>query len=74
LYPALIFYDLAGMGGYDGFASPAMMVEYGAWASTSGSSLVYTLFNITYFLWLLSLVNIPIAVGISLKLLRDRNR
>ena len=62
LYPALIYGDLAGMGGYDGFASPEMMIEYGAWASaTSGHAPAYLIFAGLYAIWLLSLANLPVA-------------
>lgn len=68
LYPAFVYGDLAGTGGYDGFASPAMMLKDGVWATTNGRSLVYTVFGIANCVWLLSLINIPVAVGIALKL------
>jgi hypothetical protein len=67
LYPALVYSDLAGLGGYDGFATPAMMLEHGAWATTNSRSLVYTLFSIVNWVWLLSLMNTPVAIGISVK-------
>ena len=33
LYPALVYGDLSGMGGYDGFATAEMMITYGSWAT-----------------------------------------
>jgi hypothetical protein len=65
LYPALIYGDLAGMGGYDGYASPEMMTEYGVWKSVaSDHTPIYFIFAGTSLIWLLSVVNLPIAVVI----------
>ena len=61
-YPAMVYYDLAGMGGYDGFASPEMMLKHGAWApATSGHTFVYHAFEALALLWLLALMNLPVA-------------
>ena len=72
LYPAWIYYDLAGMGGYDGFASLEMMRKYGAWSSNIVNSVEYIAFSILTVLWLFSLLNIPIAALLAFKLLRER--
>jgi hypothetical protein len=68
LYPALVYYDLSGMGGYDGFASPEMMMKHGAWKpAESGDTLIYLVFAGASLLWLLSAANLPIAVGIIVR-------
>jgi hypothetical protein len=74
LYPALIYGDLSGMGGYDGFASLEMMTKYGSWVSDATNSVGYIFFSGLNILWLLSLINIPIAVILAFKVLRERNR
>ncbi len=77
LYPALIYLDLAGLGGYDGFASPEVMIEYGAWSSvTSGHAPIYHVFAGLYVAWLLSLANLPVAliVLIGQAIRRDKGR
>lgn len=62
LYPALIYYDLAGMGGYDGFASPALMMEHGAWAPAgSAPTVTFRAFEALSCIWALSLANLPIG-------------
>lgn len=62
LAPVLFLYP-AGMGGYDGFATPQMMLKHGAWApADSPASLVYRAFEGLYLLWLLSLLNLPVAL------------
>jgi hypothetical protein len=62
LYPLLVYGDLMGMGGYDGFASPSMMEKYGVWGTTSNvppiTNFVFLGLTIT---WLLSLANLFIA-------------
>ena len=62
VYPALIYADLAGFGGYDGFAIPNMMVDHGVWPSAGEESIVYRLFNAAYCLWLPSVLNATFAV------------
>ena len=63
LYPALIYFDLAGMGGYEGFASLEIMKEYGAWSSAAnGHAPTYPIFAGLYAAWLLSLANLPVAL------------
>jgi hypothetical protein len=63
LYPTLIYLDLAGMGGYDGFASPEMMKEYGAWSPvTNDHAPIYLILGGLSIVWLLSLVNLPVAL------------
>jgi hypothetical protein len=65
LYPALVYLDLAGMGGYDGFASPRMMELYGIGASTASHYvLIYYVFGMIYVGWLLSALNLPVALAI----------
>jgi hypothetical protein len=64
-YPALIYYDLSGMGGYDGFASPMMIAEHSAEMSTDDTrTSIYYLFQVINFLWLASLVNLVIGIVI----------
>lgn len=60
-YPAMIYGDLSGMGGYDGFATPAMMERYGAWSETEEMTVGYLLFTGLHVVWLISLVNLPLA-------------
>jgi hypothetical protein len=73
LYPALMYYDLEGMGGYDGFVSPEMMVESGAWASSTSSQgpLYYALAGAAV-LWLLSMASLSVAIIRSLVRLARR--
>ena len=66
-YPAWVYSDLAGMGGYDGFASPAMMREHGAWRDEAGHTSIYRIFLAMYLVWLLSLANLPVAVVLSVR-------
>jgi hypothetical protein len=75
LYPALIFSDLAGMGGYDRFATLNMMTEHGVWAPVAhGHTPVYFIFAGAYLIWLLSVANLPIAaVGLISRLARKAN-
>jgi len=73
LYPALIYNDLAGMGGYDGFATHKMMAEHGVW--TPGHTSVYHIFAWAYRVWFLSIVNLPIAVVVLIvRFARKRNK
>jgi hypothetical protein len=68
LYPTLIYTDLAGMGGYDGFASHSMMTEHGLWAPANGlPSPVYVLFASIALLWFLSVVNLGVAGVLAVK-------
>jgi hypothetical protein len=67
LYPSLIYWDLAGMGGYDGFASSTMMEQHGVWSATDEHPVVYYIFNGCFLLWCLSLVNLPIACGVVVR-------
>jgi hypothetical protein len=60
-YPAMIYGDLSGMGGYDGFATPAMMERYGAWSAAEEMTAGYLLCTGLYVVWLISLVNFPLA-------------
>jgi hypothetical protein len=66
-YPSLIYLDLAGMGGYDGFASVAMMEKHGVWSSTEDQTMFYYAFGGLYILWCISLVNLPIALVVILR-------
>jgi hypothetical protein len=51
-YPAMVYPDLAGMGGYDGFASPKMMLDHGAWrADAERPKAVYLMFAAIYVTW-----------------------
>ena len=57
--PAMVYLDLAGMGGYDGFASPQMKLDHGAWrADANRPTTVYLIFAAIYVTWLLSLVSL----------------
>ena len=62
LYPSLVYLDLSGMGGYDGFASTAMMERHGMWSATNGHTAFYFVVNGIFLLWCLSCVNLPIAL------------
>lgn len=66
VYPAMIYLDLAGMGGYDGFASPNMMLEHGTWRALNKVTLVHRIMNGIYLLWLFSLLNLLILIGYCL--------
>lgn len=68
-YPAMIYRDLAGMGGYDGFASISMMERHGAWSVNESSTGIYHIFEGLSLLWLLSLINLPVGGGIALALI-----
>jgi hypothetical protein len=58
-YPAMMYLDLAGMGGYDGFASSQMMLDHGTWrADADRPTAVYLIFAAIYVTWLLSLVSL----------------
>jgi hypothetical protein len=73
-YPALISWDLSGMGGYDGFASPSMMERYGAWSATEEITAGYLLFSGLYLMWLISLVNLPLAGALLMIRWRTKRR
>ncbi|GAK52392.1 hypothetical protein U14_03643 [Candidatus Moduliflexus flocculans] len=66
-YPSMIFMDLAGMGGYDGFASVSFMEKYGVWSSQDSHAVVYYFFNAIFIFWAASLINIPVALILLLK-------
>jgi hypothetical protein len=75
LYPALIHADLAGMGGYDGFASREMMLKHGVWSSAaSGRTMVYYLFAGAHLLWLLSAVILPLGAVILVRQLFEERK
>lgn len=68
LYPTLIYYDLSGMGGYDGFASPTFMAENSTWATAESThTSMYYLFQTLSVLWLISLINAFIGIVILVK-------
>jgi hypothetical protein len=67
LYPSFVYLDLAGMGGYDGFASPMMMEQQGMWSATGGHTMVFYALNGCFLLWILSLVNLPIACVVTVR-------
>lgn len=74
-YPAMIYLDLAGIGGYEGFASISMMEQHGIWSSRDSHSIIYYVFNGLYFLWCVTLINLPVAfVLIVRKYWGKRNR
>ena len=57
LHPTLIYYDLAGMGGYDGFASAELMLQHGSWNPRTTGTIVYYFFAAASVGWILSVVN-----------------
>ena len=58
-YPAMVYVDLAGMGGYDGFASSEMMLNHGAWRGNADPpTAVYLMFAALYAGWLLSPISL----------------
>ena len=73
-YPSMIYLDLAGMGGYDGFASREMMMEHGVWSSAERRTFVYLVFQAVYRVWLLSIANLPIAIGVIIKKVMQRRK
>ncbi|MCP4543382.1 MAG: nitrile hydratase subunit beta [Chloroflexi bacterium] len=73
-YPSMIYLDLAGMGGYDGFASHEMMMRHGIWSATERRTFVYLVFQVVYFVWLLSIANFPIAIGVIIKKVVQRQK
>ena len=67
-YPYLVYTDLAGMGGYDGFASREMMLEHSAaWSGTSGPSIAYYVFAGFALLWALSFLRIPVSLVLLMR-------
>ena len=65
-YPAMVYLDLAGMGGYDGFAPSEMMLNHGAWRENADPpTAVYLMFAAIYAAWLFS----PISLGLGSLLL-----
>lgn len=66
-YPAMIYYDLAGQGGYDGFASPRMMREHGVWREETGHTPTYYAYLGMSLCWLLSVVNLPFAAMLLIR-------
>ncbi len=68
LYPLLVYGDLMGMGGYDGFASPDMMKKYGVWSITSNvPPITEFIFGGLSIVWFLSLANLLIAILFMLR-------
>jgi hypothetical protein len=64
-YPAMVYLDLAGMEGYDGFASPQMLLDHGAWRADAGPpTAVYRILAAIHVTWLLSLVSLVLEVSL----------
>jgi len=64
-FPAMVYLDLAGMGGHDGFASPQMMLDHGAWrADADRPTTIYLIFAAMHALWLLSLVSLVLEASL----------
>jgi hypothetical protein len=64
-YPAMVYLDLAGMGGYDGFASPQMKLDHGAWrADANRPTTVYLILAAIHVTWLLSLVSLVLEASL----------
>ncbi len=66
-YPSMIYLDLSGMGGYDGFASVSMMEQHGVWSSTDSHTFVYYILNGAFLIWCVSLINLPFVFVLGLK-------
>ncbi len=60
-YPAMMYLDLAGMGGYSGFANVSMMETHGCWSSSDSHTVVYYAFHVIYVFWCGSLIHLPVT-------------
>jgi hypothetical protein len=64
-YPTMVYLDLAGIGGYDGFTSPQMMLDHGAWrAEADRPTIVYRILAAIHVTWLLSLVSLGLEASL----------
>ena len=62
LYPALMYAEFLGMGGYDGFIRKEWTSVAGVWAIEPETLIITRLLSIVYYLWFVSIANLPLAL------------